>query len=1121
MLRFARIRIYFARGFDSPNNDITVFLLKAQNNIMSEVQTAVGGGETLISSDFELPPLPDDSDGASLQDDSETIENSHVTHDASALMDKEMKRKLMDIESSFFPDETAADALVRPSGADDTYLFGGSPGHTSGLKDGLKPVPEESEGSSGLQNLEPSSPATPAEAYRTPAPHRESTPNELDDSITTTENFSSSPLAAASKRTLSKGSLKNTLSTKGLASADELGEEPITKSVKIKSPDSIRPKSSTSTIKGDELAPVDTVEADQDGHANTTANDASASADSEQSPNPAPATLSTRPSYLQSRQASQRSSQSSTARSDISGDLDSNATLGADYALQSGGAVPAVTSRSSMALSRLPSLGSIASSMSTFSESRPSYDRSRSVSTANLPKTQQGENNLRPLDEEKSATFSPPATPRPKNSNVAPTDTVIAQHVKNIQVPDTAAKKYREAHSRSPEKRSSLTTPFSSRKNHNLTLKEQNSKIDKLTKENFDLKLKIYYLDEALTSRSEEGVKEMIAKNVQLHTDFASEKKENMNLRRRIRELERKLKTQEDGAAATPQAGSDDEKSDHSERFAEMEEEMIYLREQLHSTETHVERLQQENLAKEVEKRRMAEYIKAMGERGSSDPATGVEEAMEMWKDLLEAETARREQADEDAAKLREELHRLKADMSASNSATGHSRSIFQLSRKQQITLSTRSQAGSEATNDQVTGSTASTLVEQLRHENAELRRDLGAQTSMLTSRNRERERLQQEIEDLKITARRADGNRSVAGDSIFERSISRAHQRPVSRASAATRLTQMSDAEREEYESKQASLRDEIAQTKILNQDLERELNAHLDILTQTETEFRALKEENERTIEDLQALQAERDEALEAFEAKEVEFEQLKAEAIDAIDKLEREIEQKEQEFEQLANDLENRNEDFESLQQEMKNVSASLIQLEDDRLASQQKVQRLEQELEDANRELDAMDKKLGETATKNERLEVQLESTQGEVSFLREEQEGDKIKIGDLEAALNNAQLNLQEEKDRLRESEERLTEERRQREIIDSQEKEEVQKVLNDLNMQATKARDEVRRLRKGLSSKEVEATTWKQRLDDLESALREALGNLDGTKSSLLKVRPSLLLSFLLKLTGS
>lgn len=689
------------------------------------------------------------------------------------------------------------------------------------------------------------------------------------------------------------------------------------------------------------------------------------------------------------------------------------------------------------------------------------------------------------------------------------TDTVITKHVQNIRVPDTVAKEYREKHAKSPERPSTASQfAFSSRTKHNLTLKEQNSKIDKLSKENFDLKLKIHFLDQALQNRSDEGVKDMISKNVQLQTDLATEKKENQSLRRKVRELERKLKAQEEGMAAAKEkktTGSDDGKSDGS-HGQEMEEEITYLRECLQQSETEIERLREENLAKEVEKRRMAEYVKSMGDRRNSEPSTGVEEAMEMWKDLLEAETARREQADEDAERLRDEIRRLKAEREQSAQPTPNSRSAHNMSRQSRMSYA-RSQSGSDGTTENRAATSASsvTLVEQLKHENAELRRDLGAQTSMLVSRNRERERLQQEIEELKLSVRRGASG-SVVGDSIFERSISRAnHHRPSSRSSAVTRNNEMDDAERDEYERKEAELRDQVAELKMTNQELEKQLNNTLDDLERVEDEYTKIEREGKELVEDLRCIQNERDDALNALSQKEAEFEDLREEAEQELDSYEQELNRKEQDLERLMNDLENRNEDFEALQQEMKNVSESLVMLEDDRNASQRRIQQLEQELEDANQELESLDQKLHEAQQKIERFEVQQESNQSEITFLREEQEGDKIRIGDLEAALNQAQMSIQEEKERYKDLEDRVSEERKQREALDSQEKEQVQKAFDELNTQASKARDEVRRLRKELSSKEVEASTWKQRLDDLENSLRDALGSLDGTKANLLK----------------
>lgn len=1074
--------------------------------------------------DSDLPPIPTDDDDSFLQ--AQDFGDSQLHGDGSALMDREMKRQLMDVESSFLPEASVqAEVPQVPAGADDTYLFVGSPGHSRPASRVDKdkqdvPVPEVEE---DLQHEESSlmtdEPPTPADAYKTPAARRfdlDTDPN--DDSYagtSTSEPIPSSPLAQAAERNMSRMAPGAT----SAPSSPELGgnseQEETIEAAEKGSDDSQRPTSSASTVKAPDFTQMEEKSSFTEDHDMSMENITISVP-----PGPAAAArISKRPSYLQNRHSSQRSSVSSfTNRSELSGDGGSSTGLGADYALQTGGAAPRSSdqSRNSLGLSRLPSLGSIASSVSGYSDSNP-WDKSRSISTNSLTgHLQPPDTNLGRLEEEVSSSTTPPATPRASSVKpLAPTDTVIARHIQDIQVPDTIAREYREKHGKSPDKRH-MATPFA-RNKHNLTLKEQNSKIDKLSKENFDLKLKIHFLDQALQNRSDEGVKEMISKNVQLQTDLANEKKENQSLRKKIRDLERRMKAQEDGIAAKDAGSeSDEENSDESSKQADMEEEIMWLRERIESTETIIEELQQENLNKEVEKRRMAEYIKSMGERSSSEPSAGVNEAIGMWKEEIEDERARREQAEAEAERLREEVQRLKEanqqalQQSQQHLTTNHSiRNVYNVTRRNLTSFTTRSNSGSDINEQTATpslGGTSSTLVDQLRTENSELRRDLGAQTSMLTSRNRERERLQQEIESLKLTVRRGDVG-SVAGDSIFERSISRNHQRSVSRASGGTRVTQLSDVERDDYENKCAALRDELSQTKLQYKELDDQLNGHLDLLEQAEIRIKELDNELELQTQDLQALQSERDEVLEVLQDKEQECEDLRQQALETIQRLEDEIERKEQERGRLVTELENLNEDFNALQQEMKNVSGSLIQLEDAQKSSLRKIQILEAELDDANQELAKQDKVLSDEKSKNERLEVQLESCQSEIDFLREEQEGDKIKIGELESSLNSAQNKIQEETERFQDFNESLTEERRQRDILDSQEKQEVEKILSDLNTQLTKLKDDNRKLRKSLSGKEVEASTWKQRLEELENNVREALGNLNGTRSSLLKVR--------------
>ena len=1058
--------------------------------------------------DDELPPLPteDDDEDLSLVDPTTQLRDPHDrdnhdnaiddSQDDSALLERDTRRKLMDVESSFLPEPEQDSAVERPAqGADDTYLFGGSPGHSKRKevaagkgrhqrnKKSIADIIRESVAAQTIKEEEklrsPTSPETTREMADTDTSEVQ-TEEEVHSRESTTTIPPSSPAAEAAQRNKARemASKPDVQSIADESSIVELDATP-------EKPGHERQISQASTVKAEDVSSSND---ESLSFADVTTTPRSEKDDAVSLLSSTSSRLLKRPSFLNRRQSSQRSSASSYTGPSVTSEA-SDSTIGADFALQSGGAMPREgnTSHPNLLASRFPSYASISSVGESVNGDMGSSMHRRELSR---------------LTEERP---SPPETPRPSTAGTsAPTDTVIAQHVQNIRVPETIAREYREKHAaRSPNRMDSIgpLASFRESRKGNLTLKEQNSKIDKLTKENFDLKLKIHFLDQALQNRSDEGVKEMIGKNVQLQTDLANEKKESQSLRKKVRELEQKLKAQEEAARNVNnqrQPRPSSAQSDRTERLADMEEEVIFLRETVQEHEVEIERLREEALAKEIEKRKLADYVKVMSEERRSAEDTGVEETIDMWKDLLQAETARREQADEDTEKLREEVRRLKEQNAAINTSSHSSvRNVYNIHNKRHQNVSyggaARSDAGSvagaEMPNGERSDSAASTLVDTLKHENAELRRDLSAQTSMLTSRNRERERLQQEIEDLKLNQRRHAGDlsavRSIAGDSIFERSVSRAHNRAESRMSGNTRMTQLSDAERDDYERRHAALRDELAQVKMINQDLERELNAHLDILQNVEAENKAMKEDKDLTLEDLNALQAERDEAVALVETMEEETEELRREAL--------------AEIEALENDLHQKEDDFEALQGEMKSISEKVVHLEDELNASRRKEQQLEQQLEETEAELDRTTEKLRDTQNKNERLDVQLESSQNEISFLREEQEADKIKIGELEASLSAVQTSLQEER-------ERIGEERRQRELLDGEEKAEVQKILDELNEEVGRGREEGKKLRKNLERKEQEASQWKERLETLETNLKEALGDLSGTRSSILKV---------------
>jgi chromosome segregation ATPase len=1070
-----------------------------------------------------IPPLhpPTGAGPDSSYFESPSIDNGKHSDSQAELA---VRQHLQDIESSF--SAPLSPIPTSNNGVDDTFLFDSpskKPARSPLSKPALAEVDELEEESQTSQGQAPEQSTTTPTANHgeshpsiTATNHDETRVSSNTSALEAFSPFSSSPTATAAARTISRtvsaasaASYENR--SKNDSADDRQGNEPYL---------------DDSNITSEHLSAAS-------GMLRHMSSDQSlnkGSADAGSTPGFA-LRYGRRPKYLRSRGTSQRSSVSSFATDNES---DVTVGLGADYALQSGGALPTMSlSRStSNILSRSISMGSMASGIDELHDSTPTPLGHRNLET--LDESPRRTNGLH-ADEDMLQT---PKAKRNSTSLTAPTDTVIARHVRNVHVPESLAKEYRSKGGlvtpRKPSEFGSVSGTGTHTSRHggkNLTLKEQSSTIERLSKENFDLKLKVMFLSDRLDKLSEEGVKEMISENVELKTGLAVLQRDNKMLRRRVKELEKQLKEDDERPGTAKSAASDDDSAAYDQEAQEREEELMYLRERMEEYVTEVERLRNENLNKEAEKRRMAEVLKSLGER--SGEGFGRQEEVDVWRDLHEQEEARRLTADEEnnrlkeeVRRLKEETHRLKQENTTLGGGLHHTTNIYNITKKPAHRPASPTRPASSFSNEiDANGgsmSNASTLVdelrresEQLRHENAELRKDLGAQASMLTSRNKERERLTQEIEDLKMAQRRGGPAPSTV-DSILERSASRAgaHERSQSRASGGTRLTGMvqDDPEREELENQLAELRDRNNELKLEKQDLQRELKAlEKDFETAAKTRqdaedlITALQEDLDVAHNDMMQFQTERDEALLENETIHAAFNDLQQEAQEDIYALEDQVDQQNADLERLKLDLNDRTENFKALQEEMRKMSEALVQIEDDQDNKARQIQQLEQDLADANKELEELEAKLLEANDKNNRLQVQQESSQSEITFLREEQESDKIRIGDLEAAIANAEQSIREEKDRVRELDQRLATERRQREIVANREKEEVQQFVNELNREMSAAKDEAKRLRKNLTSREVEVAQSNARLTELENNLREALGDLNGTRSSILK----------------
>ncbi|KAL2009233.1 hypothetical protein VTN00DRAFT_7427 [Thermoascus crustaceus] len=1043
------------------------------------------------NSSVSLPP-PDRDESSFLPPPSSEEDNDndhdHDRHNNQTLIEeKEMRRKLMDMESSFLPEPSTIgiDAEGPNTGADDTYLVGVAPGENQTDGSQVSPFTRNDTSKAPAANQEqrlqtpPENQAnnTVMDPDATPAVHHD----QEEGNTSSLETISSSPTAAAAARTVSR---VLSTSSKSTNTNERPQEQENDRSSRLGVDDGRTLARSVSPAQSDSR-----LFHEHAGEGDITISSSGSLAEKRK-----------RPKYLNSRQSSHRFSASSVASDNTDA---THMTLGADYALQSGGAVPGHgDSTRRQDLARTISLGSMASGISGYSDENLLEKRNNSSGTT--------ETGLHTLDEEgggasqsRPTTSSQkvakleeaaPVTPKAKPPGDAPfpTDSAIAEHVRDIQVPGTIARQFRDSHGQgvSPEKHPGAPTPGFGRSGRSMTLKEQSSTIDRLSKENFDLKMRIHFLNEALNKRSEEGIKEMISENVELKSDKLKLQKDNQHLRRKVRDLEKQLKDREQPSDKESIVNNDPEGSDDEDRHPPDEEELLYLRERMEQYEVEIERLRSESIARESEKRRLAEMVKALGDGRPIGSEAGAREERDMWKDMLDAETAAREQAEEENRRLRDEILQMKTEMGSGRAGRrGRLGSAFSHSTASEPHFD-RTAIGSSSSNTLVE-------LELLKQENAELRREVSAQTSMLTSRNREKERLYQEIEELKLGQRR-DGSRSVAGDSIFERSASRAHS--PSRVSDGMRGS-TNDTERENLEIKNGELRDQVSALKLENHNIRAQLDEYMSEL---ETLDKAYQADVEQAEEEIQTLSQERDHAFQVAEEREIALQELKAEAQAEIDALGEELDQKIEECQHLQAQLRSQEENLNALQAEMRSASEGIIRLEEDAQSNLQKYKSVQQELDDANREIESLEKSLFEANNKVQRLTVQLESSQNEIAFLREEQDGDKIKIGDLESELKTTHMNLQSEKEKTRELEHRLAEERHQREVVGSKEKQEVQRMMNELNREATAAKEEVRKLKKNLSAREIEATTWKERLTELEDGLREALGDLNGTRSSLL-----------------
>src|SRR5271155_4027421 len=133
---------------------------------------------------------------------------------------------------------------------------------------------------------------------------------------------------------------------------------------------------------------------------------------------------------------------------------------------------------------------------------RQTAARRQPVSVIRRRRSSHGIGSLRPGSPSKSSMFQTPAAIR-STMNRLPTETAISQRIRDVEVPPSVMKELES------DKRL-LGLNERNDKSGVLTLREQGALIDKLRKENFGLKIKVFYLEGKINQQYDEAARDVM-----------------------------------------------------------------------------------------------------------------------------------------------------------------------------------------------------------------------------------------------------------------------------------------------------------------------------------------------------------------------------------------------------------------------------------------------------------------------------------------------------------------------------------------------------------------------------------------------------------------------------------
>ncbi|KAK9458681.1 uncharacterized protein V1516DRAFT_630329, partial [Lipomyces oligophaga] len=454
---------------------------------------------------------------------------------------------------------------------------------------------------------------------------------------------------------------------------------------------------------------------------------------------------------------------------------------------------------------------------------------------------------LTPISENK------PARTRSNRVSIDPTETVIANRVKEVKVTDSAVKSFalrKQINGTQQLPRSANKPPPTASK---LTLKEQSALIDKLQKENFGLQIKVYYMTQELDKRSEDGMRDLRNENIELKSMCAKYKLDMRNQQSRFNELENKLRAAE---LTKAKAANSQVLAAVAEADVERQEEFKGLQQELESCLNIIDELRYAVDESEAKIReydlREQEYIAELDHPKHLENSNKIlEEEIAKLHEFLAKEEQAREQA-------QNEVHELRADL-----------------------LRVR-RSGSKLGDRDSTGE-----ILKLRKEIRDLRREVGNKAVQADAELMEKERLYYELDDLKRSA-----------------------QRSSTASSSRRSLTQVDS---EEYDKVISELRGKISEVKYIARERKTQVdvlnkeNADLqEIVDGLQSQIQTFGEEKSGLENEIDRLVRENGELEAEIVTWQEDYESLSTEADAELARLNELLSEKDSEFERMNSEI-----------------------------------------------------------------------------------------------------------------------------------------------------------------------------------------------------------------------